>query len=181
MLGRYKKILSETRLYLCNYIIAYIPSHTIRQFYYKKIMNFDLGEGCSILLGTRFTCKNNLKIGKHSVINQDCLIDNRVEIRIGDNVSISRATYILTAGHDIQSAGFVGSKAVVIIEKNVFIGSRATILPGVHIEEGAVVAAAALVTKNVAAFEVVGGVPAKKIKTRNANLDYTLSYKRLMH
>ena len=57
-----------------------------------------------------------------------------------------------------------------------YVASRATILPGVTIGEGAVVAAGAVVTRDVAPFAVVGGVPAKFMRERSRDLDYTLDY-----
>ena len=59
------------------------------------------------------------------------------------------------------------------------IGSRVTILPGVHIHKGAVVASGAVVTKDVGEYEVVGGVPAKLIRMRSKDLRYTLKFARL--
>ncbi|NJK52359.1 MAG: hypothetical protein HC936_05170 [Leptolyngbyaceae cyanobacterium SU_3_3] len=85
------------------------------------------------------------------------------------------AAWIWTAQHDLNDSGFAGVSAPVVIEDYAWISSRATILPGVTIGRGAVVAAGAVVTKSVAPFEIVGGVPAKKIGERNRDLDYQLS------
>ena len=59
------------------------------------------------------------------------------------------------------------------------IGSRVTILPGVTIGKGAVIATGAVVTKDVESYAVVGGVPAQFIKNRSKNLTYTLKFSRL--
>jgi acetyltransferase-like isoleucine patch superfamily enzyme len=61
----------------------------------------------------------------------------------------------------------------------VWIGVNATIMPGIHIGTGAVVAAGAVVTKDVDPYTVVGGVPAKVIGTRSQSLNYTLTYRPL--
>jgi acetyltransferase-like isoleucine patch superfamily enzyme len=74
---------------------------------------------------------------------------------------------IYNAQHDIESPTFSAVIEPVVIKDYVFVGPRAIILPGVTIEKGAVVAAGAVVTKNVEAFSVVGGIPAKVIGERN--------------
>tara|TARA_B100000989_G_C19311926_1_gene372952 strand:+ start:292 stop:561 length:270 start_codon:yes stop_codon:yes gene_type:complete len=79
---------------------------------------------------------------------------------------------ILTSSHDTQSSKFEEIRKPVIIEKNVWIGARATILPGVKIREGAVIASGAIVNKDVPEFEIYGGIPAKKIGKRVKDLDY---------
>ncbi|WP_228052460.1 acyltransferase [Nodosilinea sp. LEGE 07298] len=117
-------------------------------------------------------------MGDNSVINQKCCIDNRGRIEIGKNVSISPEVCIITADHDLQNARFVGRIRPVFIDDYVFIGMRALILPGVKIGEGSVVAAGAVVTKDVLPYTIVAGVPAKLISMRKKDLNYTINYKR---
>ena len=69
--------------------------------------------------------------------------------------------------------GLIGK---VVIEDNAWIAMRTTILPGVTIGEGAYVAAAALVNRNVEPYTLVGGVPAKKIRDRSRDIQYTLQH-----
>jgi acetyltransferase-like isoleucine patch superfamily enzyme len=176
-----KNTLSEFRLYLCNHWVSTVPSHIFRLWFYRKVMKFNIGSGSSILLNCSFDCTKSFNIGKNSVVNGNCRIDTRGGIVIGDNVSISSDVIILTGDHDINSMDFSGSTRPVIIEDYVWIGTRAMILPGVKIGKGAVVAAGSIVTKNIAPYEVVAGIPAKYIKTRNDNLDYSISYRRLFH
>ncbi|EOW0918740.1 hypothetical protein ACN2GR_004952, partial [Klebsiella pneumoniae] len=64
----------------------------------------------------------------------------------------------------------------VIIKKNSWISANSVILPGVTINEGAVVAAMCLVNKDIEEFTLVGGVPAKVLRKRNRDLDYKLNY-----
>ncbi|WP_461453691.1 acyltransferase [Mucilaginibacter sp.] len=95
-------------------------------------------------------------------------------LTIGNNVNISTQVVIWTLHHDYNSPDFAQAGSPVIIEDYVWLCSRAIILPGVTIGEGAVVAAGAVVTKNVEPYTVVGGVPAKYIAKRNTNLNYDL-------
>jgi acetyltransferase-like isoleucine patch superfamily enzyme len=174
-----KRVLSELRLYLCNHIIAHIPSHSIRLWFYRKIMKFQIGSGTSILMNCKFDAAGGLIIGDHSVINANCRLDTRGGLEISDNVSISENVHILSADHDMNSINFGGRKKKVKIRAFVWIGTRATILPGVDIGEGSVVAACALVSKSIDPFNVVAGIPAKVIKKRQRGINYTLNYRRL--
>ncbi len=81
--------------------------------------------------------------------------------------------------HDVQSETFAETGAPVKIDDYVVIGTRVIILPGVTIGKGAVVASGAVVTKDVAPYAIVGGVPAVFIKERNHTLSYTLKFARL--
>jgi acetyltransferase-like isoleucine patch superfamily enzyme len=177
----FKSILSELRLYVCNHIAANIPSHTVRLAFYRQIMGFELAEGVAIHLGARFDCTRGLKINENSVINENCRLDCRGGLTIGRNVSISAETIILTADHDPNTDDFRGRLRPVIIEDYVFIGTRATVLPGVTLHRGAVVAAGAVVTRSVEALNIVGGTPARSLGTRNPKLSYKSKHSRFLH
>jgi len=100
----------------------------------------------------------------------------RYEIHIGNDVSIGPEAGILTLGHDPQSPDFADKGGDVIIGDKVWICYRAIILPGVRVGEGAVVAAGAVVTRNVEPYTIVAGSPAKVIGLRTADLRYTCNY-----
>jgi len=76
--------------------------------------------------------------------------------------------------HDHRSPTFEASGGEVRIGKNSWISSRATILPGVEIGEGCIVAAGAVVTKSFPPYTIIGGVPGKKIGTRKVEIRYKL-------
>lgn len=78
----------------------------------------------------------------------------------------------MAGGHDVNSVDFAGDHRPIQIDDYVWIGVGATVLRGVHIGEGAVVCAGAVVTKDVAPYDIVAGVPAKKIAERNHELKY---------
>jgi acetyltransferase-like isoleucine patch superfamily enzyme len=165
-------------LYLCNRIVAEIPSHTLRLGFYRHVMAFEIGNRSFIFMGASFDCRGGFYLGDHSVINERCRLDNRGTLRIGDNVSVSSEVCILTADHDPQSETFSGRNRTVEIEDYVFIGTRALILPGCKIGRGAMVAAGSVVTRNVEPFAIVAGNPAKPIGQRPPNLSYQLDYAR---
>lgn len=172
---------AELRIFICNRWVSCIPSHTLRLFYYRKVMGFNIAGGVAVLMDCTFDRTQSVTIGRNTVINQKCRLDNKGSIIIGENVSISQETMILTADHNLDEPEFTGREFEVRIEDYVWIGSRALIMPGVTIGYGAVVAAGALVTKNVAPYSVVAGVPAKVIKTRPSQFNYQTAYRRLFH
>ena len=108
----------------------------------------------------------NITIGNDVFINSGCHFQDQGGIEIGDRSLIGHNVVLATINHDLSpSCNRKNHYAPIKIGKNVWIGSNATILPGVTIGDWAVVAAGAVVTKDVAAYTVVGGVPAKIIKT----------------
>lgn len=115
-------------------------------------------------------------MGDNSVINFGCYLDNRRGIKIGNNVWIAHNTKIYTLGHNLESPVFETKGALVTIKDNVFIFSNALIMPGVTIHEGAIVLAGSVVTKDVEAWTIVGGNPAKKIKERQHKIAYLQKY-----
>jgi len=107
----------------------------------------------------------NLSIGKNVFINFDCTFLTLGGICIEDHVLIGPKVSLISEGHPLaqtERGALVPGK--IHIKKNAWIGANATILPGVTIGENAVVAAGAVVSKDVADHTVVGGVPAKFIK-----------------
>lgn len=163
-----------TRLVLPFFM--FIPSRHFRLLVIRLIIN-KMGKNVSILKNVEFIHPKNISIGSNSVINTKVLLDGRGgKLIIGSNVDIAREVNIWTLEHDIDDPGHSTKGADVIIKDYVWISSRATILPGVTIGRGAVIASGAVVTKDVPAMTVVGGVPAKVIGKRNNPLVYQLDF-----
>lgn len=110
-------------------------------------------------------CGKNITIGKNVFFNSGCKFQDQGGIVIDDGVLIGHNVVLATLNH-----GFAPEErhdllpASIRIGKNVWIGSNATILPGVTIGDSAIVAAGAVVAKDVPANAIVGGVPAKVIR-----------------
>lgn len=106
------------------------------------------------------------KIGKNVFINFDCVFLDLGGITIEDNVLIAPKVNLLSEGHSISPENRQSLTAGHIhIKKNVWIGANATITQGVTIGENSIVAAGAVVSKDVPDNVIVGGIPAKVIKT----------------
>ena len=110
-------------------------------------------------------CGKNIHIGKNVFINCCCHFQDHGGIYIGDGTLIGSHVVLATINHGQNPVERADNlPAPIRIGKNVWIGSRSTVLPGVTIGDGAVVAAGAVVTKDVPPNTVVGGVPAREIK-----------------
>ena len=108
----------------------------------------------------------NITIGKDVFINSGCHFQDQGGIEIGDGALIGHNVVLATINHDLNpKENRKNHYAAIKIGAHVWIGSNATVLPGVTIGDYAVVAAGAVVTRDVSAMTVVGGVPARVLKT----------------
>ncbi|MED3758946.1 acyltransferase [Peribacillus frigoritolerans] len=136
----------------------------IRGIFYRmygmEMEGMGINSGCSFQSG-------KMKIGRGTWINHDCYFDNEEWIEIGENCGIGMEVMFCTTNHIIESQEKRAGKVVrgkITVGNGCWIGTRATILPGVSIGEGCVVGAGALVTKDCEPNGLYVGVPAKRIK-----------------
>ena len=175
MLTRLYKFLGACAYYLYNNAVTNIPLYSVRHFYLRTLLGIHIGKKSAVHMGCFFTGRTTT-IGDYTTVNSNCYLDGRVGITIGNRVSISPETYIVSLSHDTQHRNFPIVGKEVVIKDYVWIGARAMILPGVTLNEGAVVGAGSVVTKDVPAYTIVAGVPAIKIGERTRDLDYKVSY-----
>jgi len=179
----------KIRVRLCNYWldfelmllrwVGHIPIHTFRKAIYK-LSGVKLGKYSTLHMWTSFFEPKNISIGDDTIIGDHAFLDGRQKIAIGSHTDIASYVMIYNSEHDLESEEFTAREEPVEIGDYCFIGPRVIILPGVKIGKGAVVAAGAVVTKEVEAFQIVGGVPAKVIGERqNKELNYRLGRARL--
>ena len=108
----------------------------------------------------------NLEMGEHCCLADDVDCYNVDFVSLGDNTTVSQKSYLCTASHDITKSNIPLITAPIIIKDQVWIGADAYVGMGVTVKQGAVVGARASVYKDVEAWTVVGGNPAKFIKER---------------
>lgn len=117
----------------------------------------------------------NIHIGKNVFINSGCCFQDQGGIVLGDGCLIGHQVVIATLNHDLDPKKRGGMyPAPVVLGKNVWVGAHATILAGVTIGDDSVIAAGAVVTKNVPAGVVAGGVPARVIRQLDGTRRETL-------
>ncbi len=162
--------------YLTRTYLLSVPFHRFRLPIIRHLLA-ELGENTNFLMGVRILHGPNISIGNNCVFNPGVLLDGRgAKLRIGDNVDVAQEAVIWTMQHDPHDDFHDVKVGDVTIEDHVWIASRATILPGVRIGRGAVVATHSVVTRDVPPMAIVAGIPAKQVGTRRSGLKYKLQY-----
>jgi acetyltransferase-like isoleucine patch superfamily enzyme len=139
---------------------------------FLKLNGAIVGKGCTFYPGVWVAPGRGLSIGNHVDLALDVLITTGGGVEIGNRTLIGYRAQIISANHHIPADkgrifGSGHDKAKVVIGSDAWIGANSMILPGVIVGEGAIVAAGSVVTKDVAPYTIVGGVPAKLIKERS--------------
>ena len=146
----------------------HFPVYVWKSVYLRNKKNISFGRNIT-LCHNAFISPTKLSVGDNAWIGVNCFLCG--DIVIGNNVLIGPNVSIPGSSHNIDDlsqpiltsgATFIGT----IIDDDVWVGSNVVILDGVHIHTGAVIGAGSVFTKDVGAYEVVAGVPAKLIKTR---------------
>lgn len=161
------------RLCLANLVLLPLPAQVgvrLRRWAYRAA-GLTIGRGTVILDRLQFTGNGNLYerlvIGDDCLINAPCYLNLNERIIIGDRVSVGHHALFITDSHELGPAEHRAGRRVaapIVIGDGCWLGARVTVLPGVTIGNGAVVAAGAVVTADVPANTLVGGVPAKPLK-----------------
>lgn len=159
--------------FLTTLLVGRLPSHLLRRACYR-LLGMQLAPRAVIYMGAEVRNAKKIEIGEGTIIGHRAILDGRAGIRIGRDVNFSTGVWIWTVQHDPQSPTFADVAAPVTVGDRAWLSCRVVVLPGVNIGEGAVVAAGAVVTKDVEPYTVVGGVPARKIGERTRDLTYRL-------
>ncbi|OIQ92724.1 galactoside O-acetyltransferase [mine drainage metagenome] len=167
-----RKFLVTSYGYMNNLLFMFLDliPYPIR-FVFLKIMLKDIGKNVLIDYGCYLRYPWRISIGSNVSLNRGCSIYPSIhiddaEIIIGNNVSLGPGVTLFGAGHDHSFLSLPDTGKTIRISDYVWVGGGATILEGVTIGEGAIVAAAAVVTKDVPPYTVVAGIPAKIISKR---------------
>jgi acetyltransferase-like isoleucine patch superfamily enzyme len=154
--------------------VGIIPSQHLRHWIYRRLYHLKLGKDSVIYNGCQIRDPHRITIGDFTSIGDQCTLDGRGGLTIGNSVNFSTGVWIWTMQHAVNDPDFACECAPVVIEDYAWISCRTVLLPGVRIGKGAVVAAGAVVTKDVEPYAIVAGVPAKKIGERSRDLRYQL-------
>ncbi len=125
-----------------------------------------IGKGAHVFPTCRIWQPWNLTLGDHACLSEDVDCYTVDRITLGDQAVVSQGAFLCTASHDIRSPIMELTYKPIVIGAQAWVAARAFVGPGVTLGEGAVVAACAVVSKDVEAWTVVGGNPAVRIKNR---------------
>lgn len=170
----------QNKFFYYIFLVYQVVNRGIRRFIISPFLLSILAEhGHNCRIGRKCSLNyKNIHLGNYSSIGDNCLImSTRASVYIGDYVMIAPKVTIITGNHrtDIPNRPMATIKdneklpendSDVVIEGDNWIGVNSTILCGVHIGKGSIIAAGAVVTCDIPSFEIWGGVPAKKIGNR---------------
>ena len=163
--------------WVLNHVVNRIPFAGPRMRAYAALgVRLTTGSGV-IMLGTEVFAPRKLELGAGTIVGPRCLLDARGGIRLGDDVNVSGRARFMTAKHDVLDPDFEAVFEPAVVANRVWIAMGATVLGGVTIGEGAVVAANATVTRDVEPYTIVAGTPARAVGERTRDLRYHLSYR----
>jgi putative colanic acid biosynthesis acetyltransferase WcaF len=151
--------------YLAGFRISATPLHFWRRFL-LRLFGATIGPGAHIYPRARIWAPWNLRMGAHSCIANDVDCYCVAKIEIGDYALVSQYSFLCTATHDYESGCFDLIFAPIKIGGRAWIAADAFIGPGVSIGEGAVIGARSTITKDVPAWSVWVGCPARRLKSR---------------
>lgn len=132
---------------------------------FSRLTGKAVDESFSIFPPFYCDCGKNITVGKNVFINSGCCFQDQGGIVVGDGTLIGQQVVLATINHDLTPDKRRDNLlSPIVIGRNVWIGAHATVLAGVTVGDNAVIAAGAVVTKDVPKNAVVGGVPARLIK-----------------
>lgn len=170
-----KTIIGFIGLKICDILpynghVINIGQQAIRGFFARLYLH-SCGKYVNIQKNVKFSHRS--VIGDYSGIGKDSIF--RGKVIIGNDVMIGQECLIYTSNHEFSSIDRpmrlqgMQPEEPVVIGNDVWIGGRVTILPGVHVGDGCIIGANAVVTKDIPNYAIVGGNPAKIIRYRNEN------------
>lgn len=162
---------------LFNLLVTHLPGHWLRQVWLRAL-GAEIGAGSILFRGIEVIGAQNLRLGDRVHVGFRVVLDARGGIYVGNDVTISSDSQLLTAKHDVHSEGFERIVAPIRIESHAWVATRVLVLAGVTLGRGAVAAAGAVVTRDVGANLIVAGVPARPTGPRRVNPTYHLTLRR---
>jgi acetyltransferase-like isoleucine patch superfamily enzyme len=153
--------------YFINHILNKIPSRQIRMFFYSLLSKKNINRKASIGLGVRILDIRNIKIGAHSNINFESILDGRGDgIEIGENVDIAPQVNIWSLEHEPNDPNHAIRSGKVTIGDNCWLANRVTVLPNSSIGKNCVIGAGSLIKGEHLQSGVILGYKATKVKER---------------
>lgn len=175
---RYIGALAAIRDWFSNECVGSIPFIGVRMWIHQRMgVRFADRRRTTLMMHVELIQPRSITIGARSVVGRECILDGRGQLTIGSDVNIGGRTQIFTGTHDVNSEDFVAEFLPVRIEDHAWIAIGSIVLPGVTIGRGAVVAAGSVVTRDLEPMGIYAGSPARRIGTRESDLNYRIDYR----
>ena len=171
-----KMLLCNLYYIFLNYFVAYIPSWTVRKFFYR-CFGMKVGKGSRINMRCVVMAPWRIRIGENTMINEYVLLDGRGGITIGNSCSISMWSVLYSASHYLNSQDFQYYKKPTQIGDCCWLGTRSVIMPGSKLSKGSVVSVNSVFKGVTEKNGVYIGNPAVLQRKRNLEKEYDLKNK----
>jgi putative colanic acid biosynthesis acetyltransferase WcaF len=175
-----RKLLHALGQILFNRYGTHLPSRRVRKLWLRAL-GASLAPGSVIFAGTTVLGADRLAVGARANIGWRCVLDARGGLNIGADTVVASDSQLISGRHDFDDDEFVAYFDPITIGDHCWLATRSLVIGGVTIGRGAVVAAGAVVTRDVDDLAVVAGVPAKLIRKRTGSLDYRIDYDPPLH
>ena len=149
----------------CVFKPSWIPFMGVKIFF-LKLFGAKIGEGLVIKPSVHIKFPWKLVIGNHVWLGENVWIDNLDKVFIKDNVCISQGALLLTGNHDYTLSSFDFRNAPITLEEGVWIGAKSVVCPGVICKSHAILAVGSIATKELEAYTIYQGNPAKEVRKR---------------
>jgi acetyltransferase-like isoleucine patch superfamily enzyme len=158
----------RVRQYLWNDWLTWRPGNALRCGLFRTLLGAQVGERTRLWRGVKVDGNSyrRVRIGRNCEIPRGALFNATAGLTIGDNVFLGHDVSFHCADHDIDDVDMPARYAPIVVGNGAWIASKASILKGVTVGDGAVVAYGAIVTRDVPRLAVVAGVPAKFVRSR---------------
>jgi putative colanic acid biosynthesis acetyltransferase WcaF len=147
---------------------SWMPSSALRAWI-LRLFGAQIGHGVVLKPGVRVKYPWRLTVGDHSWIGEDCWLDNLDQISIASNVCVSQGAYLCTGNHDWADGSFGLIVKSIRLADGAWVGAKCVLGPGVELGECAVAAAGSVVAKNIPAYEIHAGNPARFVRHRSVH------------
>jgi acetyltransferase-like isoleucine patch superfamily enzyme len=163
--GKIAELITEAQKVIAEMNTAYRTPDEVRDLF-SRLTGAEVDPSFWMLPPFYTDFGKNIRVGKNVFINHGCEFMDRGGITLEDDVLIGPKVNLITINHPVEPSQRRSTFcAPILIKRNAWIGVGASVMPGVTIGENSIVAANAVVTKDVPANSIVGGIPAKVIKT----------------
>ena len=169
------KVIDRIKLIVLRLNKHVIFSNWLRMWVYRSLLGMKMGSDCIVGADNKFNDISGFSMGSNVIIGPGNIFLIRGGIQIGNNVNLSGFGYFISQGHDVNDPYGHTELTKITIQDDAWIATNATIMPGVNIGKGAVVASGSVVVKDVPDYAVCAGNPAKQVGTRSPDIRYRLN------
>jgi putative colanic acid biosynthesis acetyltransferase WcaF len=129
-----------------------------------------LGRNCHIYPRSEIWAPWNLRCDDGAAVADGAVIYNAAEVHLGVHAIVSQQAFLCTATHDIDDPDFPMTTAPIVVSRYAWVCARASVMPGVTVAEGAVLGLAAVASKDLDAWQVYAGNPARRVRERQRHV-----------